>query len=1232
MSTAAFEHAPVGLAELAADGTIAAANPALGALVGKAADALVGTPATELASGEARAAMEETLAALGRGEEQRRDLPLATTDGDTSWTEMAAAPAADGSGAVLAFTDLQQRRADEAERDEVESFYRQSFTHNVAPKLLIDPEDGCIIDANPAAERFYGYDLEELRQTPIQSLNTLSPEEVAAEMERAAREERLYFRFRHRINGGEIRDVEVFSGPVWLNGHRYLHSIIHDVTEARRYEHQLEVYRDLFRTVPVGIYRNTPGPQGRFLEVNPAMVHLFEAGDEAELLATPVRDLYVDPGERAAVARTIQEREKVEGHELRLRTLAGNRRWVRLSARATTTESGETVLDGMVEDITAQREAEQALEADRDLLNRILETSVSAITMVGRDGEILFANPAAESIHGRGRDRITGQTFDAPEWHATDLHGHPLGAEELPFHRILTSGEPLQGFRHAIQWPDGERRILSINGAPLFDAEGEVERVVFSIDDITERYEAEQERERLAAIIRAAPDYIGLADAEGRVLYQNPALENALGMDAEELNRRGLTVADGHPEWAARWLWETALPGAVREGMWSGESALRNVHGHTIPIYQTLIAHRDGLGQVVRYSTIMRDLSAVRAAEAFRRQLLDSLAEGVFGLDTAGRFTFLNPSACTLFGFDSEDEALGANAHVLTHHHDDRGNPFPEAECPIARVAETGTPLDAWEDWFWHRDGHGFPVESYAAPLRDMEGNLTGVVVSFQDITRRKAAEAARDQVLAILDATPDFVSMARADGRITYINRGGLRMLGKDPDRTGLDQPLPDDMQAERAGELAHPEWARAVIRDRALPVATREGVWQGETAFIDAGGREIPTSQVILAHFDASGAVAHFSTILRDISERRAFEQRLQREKAFTDAILDNLPGIFYLIDVDGRFVRWNERLEAVTGLEGDELMSLQPPALFPEEEQAEILGRIGAVFDEGAATAEGHLCHRDGTRTPYYLTGFRVELGDQPYLLGVGLDISDLEATRTELERSNAELEQFAYAVSHDLQEPLRIIASYLGLLQRRYGVELDDRAQRYIGTAVDAGERMRGMIGDLLEYSRVKRMGEPFEAVALDEVVEAARENLASAIEERDARLEVDPLPTITGDRGQLLRLFQNLLSNAIKYGPGDEPPRIRVSARREGDAWAIEVADNGIGIDPADVDRIFGVFQRLHTREEYPGTGAGLALAQRIVERHGGTIRAESAGPGKGTTLHLTLPAAPGETA
>jgi PAS domain S-box-containing protein len=523
-------------------------------------------------------------------------------------------------------------------------------------------------------------------------------------------------------------------------------------------------------------------------------------------------------------------------------------------------------------------------------------------------------------------------------------------------------------------------------------------------------------------------------------------------------------------------------------------------------------------------------------------------------------------------------------------------------------------------------------VAVFAAPLYDMDGHSQGVVVSFLDITERKAAEAARDRVLAILDATPDVVSMAEADGTLAYINRAGLELIGEDPECTGLTRPLPRRLQQAQAGPTFHPEWARQLIREQGTPTATRTGAWRGETALLDAEDGEIPASQVILAHYDNTGEVAYFSTILRDVSAQRALEAELRRETTFSQAIVRNLPGIFYLIDAEGRFVRWNRRLERITGHEGEnELARVHPTELYPDDEQALIAERIQQVFAEGAATAEAHLCHRDGTATPYYLTGFRVELEGEPYLLGVGLDISERRAAEAELERSNAELEAFAYAVSHDLQEPLRIINSYLGLLQRRYAEALDERAGRYIAATTDAAERMRRMIADLLEYSRIKRMGEEFRPVDLAEVAAEARSNLETAIADSGAEVHIGELPEVEGDRGQLLRLLQNLLSNAIKYGPPDDVPRITVTADRQDGHWQIAVADNGLGIDPGQAQRVFQVFQRLHTRDEHEGTGAGLALAQRIVERHGGRIWVESEGEGSGSTFRFTLPAAGAST-
>ncbi|QSX00736.1 MEDS domain-containing protein [Haloterrigena alkaliphila] len=225
---------------------------------------------------------------------------------------------------------------------------------------------------------------------------------------------------------------------------------------------------------------------------------------------------------------------------------------------------------------------------------------------------------------------------------------------------------------------------------------------------------------------------------------------------------------------------------------------------------------------------------------------------------------------------------------------------------------------------------------------------------------------------------------------------------------------------------------------------------------------------------------------------------------------------------------------------------------------------------------------------------------------------------------LEESNERLEQFAYAASHDLQEPLRMVTSYLQLLEQRYADAFDEDGEEFLEFAVDGAERMRDMIDGLLEYSRIETRGDPFEPVELDTVLDDVLADLQLQIDETDAEIAAAELPRVTGDASQLRQVFQNLLNNAIQYS-GDEPPRVHVYANRRGREWVISVRDDGIGIDPEDQDRVFTVFDRLHSRDEYEGTGIGLALCQRIVERHGGDIWVDSE-PGEGSTFSFTLPA------
>ncbi len=381
--------------------------------------------------------------------------------------------------------------------------------------------------------------------------------------------------------------------------------------------------------------------------------------------------------------------------------------------------------------------------------------------------------------------------------------------------------------------------------------------------------------------------------------------------------------------------------------------------------------------------------------------------------------------------------------------------------------------------------------------------------------------------------------------------------------------------------------------------------------------------------AWFDDQGRARRLTGTVQDITEQRALESRFEQ-------LLEAAPDAIVLVDTDGDIVLVNQQTESLFGWDREELLGEPVETLVPLPLREEHVGYRDAYMADPESRPMGlnlelYGLHKDGSEIP-------VEIGLAPLVTEDGMRVmaavrdmteraqikEELRAYANRLERSNRDWEHFAYVVSHDLQEPIRMVNSYLQLLVRRYEGELDEQADEYIGYAKEGAQRMRKLILGLLEYSRVDTQGGQRREVDSANVLESVLNALQVSIRDRQARVRYNDLPTVLADEGQLGQVLQNILANALKFVPEDREPEIRISAEREGETWHFRVRDNGIGINPEHADQIFVIFRRLNARGEFEGEGIGLAVCKKIIERHGGRIWVTD-NQAHGSTFHFTLP-------
>jgi PAS domain S-box-containing protein len=606
-------------------------------------------------------------------------------------------------------------------------------------------------------------------------------------------------------------------------------------------------------------------------------------------------------------------------------------------------------------------------------------------------------------------------------------------------------------------------------------------------------------------------------------------------------------------------------------------------------------------------------------AEHLYRSLVECVPSLVLLLDLDGTIQYANrpnPAAATEF--------VGSSA--FSHLADESERPLRAA---MAQVLETAKPTTL-EVRAVGIDGAPAWREVHLGPVADDEGSIRAFALIFDDIAdqRRATKVLARSDAAnrALIEAIPDLIFRISADGRYLSFAPAPNFPLAGDPEEF-LGGPLESVLPADVA-EVARRAVVQALASSQAqtfeyeLIVAGVWGTYEARLVPIEGGDEVV--------------------AIVRDITERQAAVGALRESEERFRTSFENAPIGMAIVSLDGVFLEVNRSLCDILGysesqLVGKGLAAITHPDDLPanlELIRRMVAGEIDSFrMDKRNIHADGHVvwvrlstalvC--DVTGTPLYLISQIEDVTDAVEAKALLVTTAaELERRAVELERSNADLAQFAYAVSHDLSEPLRMISTYLNLFTSRYGGELDEDADEFISVLNESAGRMQVMIRDLLFYSRAGS-AETFEPIDLNDVAAEVLANLADRVAATGAEVVLGELPVVVGDRSQLRQVLQNLISNSLKFVEVGVPPRVSVDTERSDDLWRISVRDNGIGIEPRFQARVFIPFRRLHTQDRYPGTGVGLAIAKRIVERHGGTIWMEAL-PEGGSRFSFTLPA------
>ncbi len=604
--------------------------------------------------------------------------------------------------------------------------------------------------------------------------------------------------------------------------------------------------------------------------------------------------------------------------------------------------------------------------------------------------------------------------------------------------------------------------------------------------------------------------------------------------------------------------------------------------------------------------------------------IMDSAGEGIYGLDTDGNVTFANQAAVDMLGYTT-NELMGKNQHTLIHHTKPDGTPYPQQECPIYKAIQDKAVHHVDNEVFWHKDGTSFPVEYISTPIIE-DSDCTGAVITFKDITARKEADALlqaqKHDFEMILNSVPSFIFYKDAHNKILRLNEAAAKSMGG----------TVKDFEGMQTEDL-FPSMAEKYLKDDQQVISSGKAIHGILEQYKPTDGEErwIQTDKV--PQPDKDGTPYGLVAISTDVTQLKEVETRLaESEERLKLAVKGSQDGLWDW-DINTNAVYLAPQYKHLIGYKDTELDNSYDEwfnRIHPDDVDGAMLQLQAHLTSKEPYNAEFRLKTKSGHYRWFNSIGEALfdDNGKAYRMAGSIRDITDRVEAQQRLKESNQDLEHFASIAAHDLQEPLLKMRVYSTELLEDYKEKLDDNGKKYLNRISESTDRLQSLINSLLSYSRVSTKQTLPEKINLVDVVTNVTEDLGAKIEAAQATVQIDDtLPNVFVDRNQLYQLFQNLISNAVKFRKEDTPPVIEIyptDKKSPPGQTTIAIKDNGIGFKQQYADRIFDVFERLHTLNEYSGTGIGLAVCKKIIAQHNGSITVTSK-ENEGTTFWVTLP-------